>query len=144
MTRVPEVLLVDDNPADAALAREALEQSPYPCRVRETVNGDEALALLRRQGRFADSALPDVVILDLNLPKRSGEVVLSELRSDPSLRQIPVVVFSTSRSNRDIVRCYQLGANCYLSKPGNLKDFLSTVQMIGEYFGSRGATLRGE
>jgi DNA-binding response OmpR family regulator len=75
------------------------------------------------------------VILDLSLPKKSGEAVLAELRSDPNLRAIPVVIFSTSRSNRDIVRSYELGANCYLSKPGNLSEFVSTVQLIGSFFG---------
>jgi CheY-like chemotaxis protein len=144
MKQVPEVLLVDDNPGDVVLAREALAECQHPCHVCDVVDGEEALAFLRHQGRYAGTVRPDVVILDLNLPKKSGEVVLTELRSDPDLRKIPVVVFSTSRSNRDIVRSYELGANCYLSKPGNLKEFFSTVQMIGEFFGFCEPGPRGE
>jgi len=84
------------------------------------------------------------VILDLRLPKKSGEAVLAELRSDPNLRKIPVVIFSSSRSNQDIVRSYELGANCYLSKPGNLPEFISTVQLIGSFFGCSESVSEGE
>jgi DNA-binding response OmpR family regulator len=85
-----------------------------------------------------------VVILDLGLPKKSGELVLAELRSDPGLQKIPVVVFSTSRANRDIVRSYELGANCYLSKPVSLGEFVSTVQLIGSFFGCGEPSAKGE
>ena len=135
LIQVPEVLLVDDNVADVFLASEALTVNPAFCHVSNVGDGEEALAFLRHEGRYAGAVCPDLVILDLNLPKKSGEVVLAEVRSDPSLRKIPVVIFSTSRSNRDIVRSYELGANCYLSKPGNLSEFVSTVQLIGEFFG---------
>jgi CheY-like chemotaxis protein len=135
MKETPEVLLVDDNAADVFLASEALAKSERPCRVSNVGDGEEAMAFLRKEGRYAGTGRPDLVILDLNLPRKSGEAVLAELRSDPNLRKIPVVVFSTSRSNRDIVRSYELGANCYLSKPGNLPEFFSTVQLIGEFYG---------
>lgn len=130
-----EVLVVDDNAADVYLAQEALRMKSESCHVSSVGDGDAALAYLRREGRYAGAVSPDVVILDLALPKKSGEAVLAELRSDPNLRKIPVVIFSTSRSNRDIVRSYDLGANCYLSKPVNLDDFVSTVQLIGSFFG---------
>src|SRR5262245_7507201 len=116
MKETPEVLLVDDNAADVFLASEALAKGSHPCHVSNVGDGEEALAFLRHEGRFAGKERPDLVILDLNLPRKSGEAVLAELRADPNLRKIPVVIFSTSRSNRDIVRSYELGANCYLSK----------------------------
>ncbi len=100
------------------------------------------------EGRYAGAGCPDLVIPDLNLPKKSGEVLLevllTEMRSDPNLREIPVVIFSSSRANKDIVRSYELGANCYLSKPGNLSEFVSTVQLIGSFFGCCEAVLKGE
>jgi CheY-like chemotaxis protein len=135
MKQMPEVLLVDDNMADVFLASEALTANPESCHVSSVSDGEEALAFLRHEGRYAGTVCPDLVILDLNLPKKSGEVVLAELRSDPNLRKIPVVIFSSSRANKDIVRSYELGANCYLSKPVNLSEFVSTVQLIGEFFG---------
>jgi two-component system, chemotaxis family, response regulator Rcp1 len=144
MRQIPDVLLVDDNVADVYLASEALRMNSQPCNVSNVGDGDAALAYLRHEGQYASSGCPDVVILDLNLPKKSGEAVLAELRSDPNLRKIPVVIFSTSRSNRDIVRSYELGANCYLSKPVNLSDFVSTVQLIGSFFGCGDAGSKGE
>jgi two-component system, chemotaxis family, response regulator Rcp1 len=144
MKQVSEVLLVDDNMADVYLASEALRIKSDSCHVNSVEDGEQALAYLRHEGRYADSVCPDVVILDLNLPKKSGEAVLAELRSDRSLRKIPVVIFSSSRANRDIVRSYELGANCYLSKPGTLAEFVSTVQLIVSFFGSSEAHSKGE
>ena len=144
MTHRSEVLLVDDNMADVYLASEALRMHSHSCHVTNVGDGEEALAYLRHEGRYAGSSCPNVVILDLRLPKKSGEAVLAELRSDPELRKIPVVIFSTSRSNRAIVRSYELGANCYLSKPGNLNEFVSTVQLIGSFFGGSEAGSKGE
>jgi CheY-like chemotaxis protein len=135
MKQVPEILLVDDNVADVYLASEALRMNSNACHISNVGDGEEALAFLRHEGRYAHVASPNVVILDLRLPKKSGESVLAELKSDPNLSKIPVVVFSTSRANRDIVRSYELGANCYLSKPVNLGEFVSTVQLIGSFFG---------
>jgi len=144
MKPMPEVLLVDDNAADVFLASEALTVNPCSCLVSSVGDGAEALAFLRHEGRYAATACPDVMILDPNLPKKSGEVVLAEVKSDPNLRKIPVVIFSSSRANKDIVRSYELGANCYLSKPGNLSEFVSTVQLIGSFFGCCEAVSKGE
>jgi CheY-like chemotaxis protein len=144
MNQLSEVLLVDDNLADVHLASEALRMSSESCHVSNVGDGEEALAFLRHEGRYSHTVSPNVVILDLRLPKKSGEAVLAELRSDPTLRKIPVVIFSTSRSNRDIVRSYELGANCYLSKPDNLSEFISTVQLIASFFGCSDAVSKGE
>jgi chemotaxis family two-component system response regulator Rcp1 len=143
MSQVSEVLMVDDNMADVFLASEALRMNSAYCNISNVGDGEEALAYLRHEGRFAGSACPNVVILDLRLPKKSGEAVLAELRADPNLRKIPVVIFSSSRSNQDIVRSYELGANCYLSK-GNLPEFISTVQLIGTFFGGHDNISQGE
>jgi CheY-like chemotaxis protein len=132
--RIPELLLVDDNPADVVLAREALAGSQYPCRVHSVVDGEEAIAFLRHQGPYLDADRPDLVILDLNLPKKDGPTVLAEMRADPDLRDLPVVVFTTSRWSRDIARSYELGANCYVSKPASLGEYLSAVQSIERFW----------
>ena len=144
MKQGPEVLLVDDNPADVYLASQALAEGPHPCHVCHVRDGEEALAFLRHEGTYAGTVCPDLVILDLSMPKKSGEAVLLAVRSDPNLRRIPVVVFSGSRSHRDIVRSYELGANCYLSKPASLQEFVSTVQLMGEFFGGCEPVARGE
>ncbi len=137
MTRLPQVLLVDDNPADVMLAREALAGGRHQSRISNVANGKEAMAFLRRAGPYANAVRPDLVILDLNLPKKDGRGVLAEAKADSNLRAIPVVVFSTSRLMLDITRSYEMGANCYVSKPGNLNDYFSAVQSIEEFwFGS--------
>ncbi len=137
MKQLPQVLLVDDNPGDICLAREALAGGRHQSRISEVSDGEEALAFLRRAGRHARAERPDLVILDLNLPKKDGRAVLTETKSDMSLQSIPVVVFSTSCSMLDIVACYQLGANCYVSKPGNLNQYRSVLLAIEEFwFGS--------
>jgi len=136
MPLLSEVLVVDDNVADVYLASEALHLASANTHVANVGDGEQALAYLRREGTYAEAPRPDVVILDLALPRKSGDAVLAELRSDPRLQKLPVVIFSTSRSNRDIVRSYELGANCFLTKPGTLDEFVSTVQLIGSFFGS--------
>src|SRR5208337_875447 len=130
--RTTEVLLVDDNPADTDLTSEILVRSG--CHIQSVGDGVEAMAFLRREGKYAIAVLPDFVILDLNLPRKDGRAVLAEVKTDPILRNIPVAIFSTSQAQRDIVRSYELGANCYVSKPGNLKDFISAVTKIGEFW----------
>jgi CheY-like chemotaxis protein len=137
MKEVRIVLLVDDNPADVDLAREALQERLYRIQVESVGDGEEALAFLKRKGIHEKELRPDLVILDLNLPKKDGRAVLAEVKADADLRTIPVVVFSTSRAMPDIGRSYELGANCYVSKPGNLKDYFSAVQSIEQFwFGS--------
>ncbi len=137
MKQVRIILLVDDNPADVDLAREALEENLHGIHVEIVGDGEEALGFLNQRGIHAAKPRPDLIILDLNLPKKDGRAVLAEVKADTNLRTIPIVVFSTSRSTPDIGRSYELGANCYVSKPGNLKDYLSTVQSIEQFwFGS--------
>jgi chemotaxis family two-component system response regulator Rcp1 len=131
------LLIVDDNPADVALAREALKACAYSGQINTVGDGAEALAFLARRGNYASASKPDLVLLDLNLPKRDGLSVLASMKAGPELRRIPVVIFSTSQLPKDITRSYELGANCYVSKPGNLTDFFSMVRSIEEFwFGS--------
>ena len=132
--RTTEVLLVDDNPADSDLTSEVLGRIDCPSHIHAVVNGAEAIAYLRRQGKYAHAVVPDFVILDLSLPGIDGRAVLSEIKADPLLRKLPIAIFSTSEARQDIMRSYELGANCYVSKPGNLRDFISAVTSIGEFW----------
>src|SRR5260221_12737774 len=132
MKQFPEVVLVDDNPADVVLAREALAGGRHQSRISNVQDGEEALAFLHRIGQHMDALRPDLVILDLNLPKKDGRAVLAEAKADKILRTIPVGGFSTSRSTLDIARSYEQGANWYVHKAGNLADYLSAMQAIEE------------
>ena len=132
--KTTEVLLVDDNPADTDLTTEVLTRNGCPSQIHAVVNGTEAIAFLRREGKYAGMLRPDFVILDLSLPGRDGRAVLAEIKGDPLLRKIPITIFSTSEARQDIIRSYELGANCYVSKPGNLRDFISAVTSIGEFW----------
>ncbi len=145
MKTLPQILLVDDNPADVGLAREALAEGRHQSEIISVLNGEEAISYLHRVGQYANAVRPDLVILDLNLPKKDGRAVLTEAKADRELRSIPIVVFSTSRAMSDIARSYDLGANCYVSKPGNLKDYFLAVQAIEEFwFGSVSLPRKGE
>jgi CheY-like chemotaxis protein len=130
----PEILLVDDSPSDVDLIRDALTASHCLGNVNHVPDGEEAIAFLRHSGQYASAARPDLVILDLNLPRKDGRVVLADCKAEPTLQSIPVVVFTTSHSRLDIVRCYALGANCYVSKPGSLIDFRAAVQSIEKFW----------
>ena len=132
--RTTEVLLVDDNPADTDLTTEVLARSGCPSHIHAVTDGVQAIAFLRREGKYALATVPDIVILDLSLPGKDGRAVLAEVKADPVLRKIPIAIFSTSEARQDIVRSYELGANCYVSKPGNLRDFISAVTSIGEFW----------
>jgi two-component system, chemotaxis family, response regulator Rcp1 len=134
MKSEPEILLVDDNPGDIALVREAMASGAHQCHTYSVEDGEEAIAFLRREGRFSHSVRPDLVVLDLNLPKKDGCAVLAEMRSDPLLHGIPVVIFSSSHASSDIVRSYEMGANCYVSKPTTLKNFFLAVQAIEDFW----------
>jgi CheY-like chemotaxis protein len=145
MSRAHELLIVDDNPADVALEREALTACAYKGTIHSAGDGAEALAFLGRRGAFCNAPKPDLVLLDLNLPKRDGLAVLTAMKASPDLRRIPVVIFSTSQLEKDIARSYELGANCYVSKPGNLTDFFSMMKSIEDFwFGSVNLPPRGE
>jgi len=124
---------VDDNPADLDLIREAFDKE-QGITISAVSDGMEAVGFLRRQDKYAGVAIPDLVMLDLNLPKKDGRAVLTEIKSDPNLRRVPVVVFSTSEAQFDVGRSYELGANSYVRKPGNLPDFSATVRSIRDFW----------
>jgi two-component system response regulator len=132
--KTPEILMVDDNPADIDLTSEVLAQSEQHFHVNAVSDGVEAISFLRRQGKYAQAPIPDLVVLDLNLPRKDGCEVLSNIKADPALAKIPVVIFTTSQANSDITRSYQLGANCYLKKPGNLPEFVAVVQTMAKFW----------
>jgi two-component system, chemotaxis family, response regulator Rcp1 len=145
MKPVNQLLIVDDNPADVGLAREALTRTAYSGQINSAGDGVEAMAFLNRREKYANALRPDLVILDLNLPKKDGLAVLAGMKADPELRRIPVVIFSTSQLSKDIVRSYDLGANCYISKPGNLNDLFSAMKLIEAFwFGVVNLPPRGE
>lgn len=129
-----EILLVDDNPADLDLTREVLLEGRQSLHVATVADGVEATAYLRRQGAYAGALQPDLVLLDLNLPRKDGRTVLAEIKQDVSLRTIPVVIFTTSQAPHDIQRSYELGANCFMSKPGNLQQFIAAVRSMEDFW----------
>ena len=132
--REVEILLVEDNPGDARLTLEALKEGRVHNRLSHVVDGVEALAFLRRQGRYATAPRPDLILLDLNLPRKDGREVLAELKSDANFRRIPVVVLTTSQSDEDVLRAYNLNANCYVSKPVDLDQFIKVVRGIEDFW----------
>ncbi|PYX98490.1 MAG: response regulator [Acidobacteria bacterium] len=134
MKSVAEVLLVDDNPADIDLTSDVLAKSKRHFHVSAVNDGAEAISFLRQQGKYVEAPVPDLVVLDLNLPRKDGREVLSEVKADPNLARIPVVIFTTSQASSDISRSYELGANCYLRKPGNLPDFVAVVQSMADFW----------
>jgi chemotaxis family two-component system response regulator Rcp1 len=133
-TPVPEVLLVDDNPADIDLTSEALVRSQRRLHISAVNDGSEAILFLRREGKYSDAPVPDLMVLDLNLPRKTGREVLSDVKGDATLSSIPVVIFSTSQAASDIAGSYKLGANSYLSKPSTLPDFLAAVQSMADFW----------
>jgi CheY-like chemotaxis protein len=134
-TRRPaEILLVEDNPGDVGLTRETLQDSKLLNHMSVVNNGVEAMAYLRRQGKYAEATRPDLILLDLNLPKKDGREVLAEIKVDDRLRRIPVVVLTTSSAEQDILQTYDLHANCYITKPVNLDQFSAVVRAIEEFW----------
>jgi CheY-like chemotaxis protein len=133
-TRPVELLLVEDNPGDVRLTIEALKEGKVINNLTVVKDGQEAIADLRRQGKYANAARPDLVLLDLNLPRKGGLEVLAEIKEDPDLKPIPVVVLTTSRAAQDVLRAYQLHANCYIVKPVDLDQFMSVVQAIKSFW----------
>ena len=128
------VLLVEDNPADADLTGETLDTSKLKIDLSVAIDGVEALAFLRREGEYREAPVPDLVLLDLNLPRKGGRELLQDMKSDPKLRHIPVVILTSSEAERDIVQSYSLGANCYVTKPVDLKAFQSIVQAVQDFW----------
>ena len=129
-----EVLLVDDNPADVRLTREALKEGRVANRLSVAGDGVEALAFLRNQDPYRSAPRPDLILLDLNLPRMNGREVLAEIKKDTRLRRIPVVVLSTSKAEDDLHHAYDLHANCYVTKPVNLDQFLALVKSISDFW----------
>jgi CheY-like chemotaxis protein len=129
-----EVLLVEDDPGDVLMTQEAFAEHKVRNRLAVVSDGEEAIAYLRREGRFSDAVRPDLVLLDLNLPRRDGRQVLEEIKSDEQLRQIPVVVLTTSQADEDILRSYELHANAYVTKPVDFDQFISVVRQIDQFF----------
>ncbi|HLE84013.1 MAG TPA: response regulator [Thermoanaerobaculia bacterium] len=129
-----EILLVEDNAADVRLTREALKDAKVRNRLHVAADGVVAMAFLRREGRHADAPRPDLVLLDLNLPKKDGREVLEESKQDPGLQNIPVVILTTSQAEEDVLRSYQLHANAYVTKPVDLERFLEVVRSIESFW----------
>jgi chemotaxis family two-component system response regulator Rcp1 len=133
-SRTIEILLVEDNPGDVRLTLEAFKEGRVLNNLTVVKDGVEALAYLRRQGPYADAKLPDLILLDLNLPRKSGREVLVEIKEDEHLKTIPVVVLTTSADQRDITRAYSDHANCYITKPVDLEQFLRAVHSIESFW----------
>jgi CheY-like chemotaxis protein len=131
--RLVEILLVEDNPGDARLATEALKDAKVKNNLHWVKDGVEAMAFLRREGKYADAPHPDVILLDLNLPRKDGREVLAEIKQDEDLRRIPVVILTVSNAEEDIIKTYNLHANCYIRKPVDLDQFIEVVKSI-DYF----------
>ncbi|HEX2386415.1 MAG TPA: response regulator [Candidatus Binatia bacterium] len=128
------ILLVEDNPGDVRLTMEALKEGKILNEVRVVEDGVEALDFLYRSGKYHDAPRPDLILLDLNLPKKDGREVLAEIKADETLKKIPVVVLTTSAAERDILRAYNLHANCYITKPVDLEQFIHVVQLIEDFW----------
>ena len=130
----PLILLVEDNAGDVRLTREALREASIAVELTAVADGEQALAYLRAEGEHAGAPRPDLVLLDLNLPKKNGLEVLEEVKGDPALRRTPVIMLTTSASARDVTACYDRGVNCYVVKPLELDDFTGLVQAIHAFW----------
>ncbi|MGH1392962.1 MAG: response regulator [Trichormus sp.] len=129
-----QVLLVEDNPGDVELTRIALEDSKISVNLNVVEDGVEAMAFLRKQAQYANVPHPDIVLLDFNLPKKDGREVLAEIKTDTNLKRIPVVVLTTSQAEEDIIKAYNLAANCYIAKPVDFDQFVRIVQSIENFW----------
>jgi two-component system, chemotaxis family, response regulator Rcp1 len=129
-----DILLVEDNPADVRLTREALLEGRVLNQLNVVGDGVEALEYLFRRGQYADAKRPDLILLDLNLPKKDGREVLAEIKGDPDLKRIPVVVLTTSEAQADIFKSYNLHANCYIAKPADFDRFIQVVKSIDHFW----------
>lgn len=134
MALTSDILLADDNPADSDLTAEVLARYGCQGRIHVVTDGVEAIAFLRHQQNYAELPSPRIVVLDLNMPRKDGRAVLVEMRADAVLKRIPVVVFTTSLAPQDIVRSYELGASCYVNKPGSLAEFVAAVTGIARFW----------
>ena len=133
-SRPAEILLVEDNPGDVELIEEALQSGRVLNRISVAEDGEAAVAFLNREKNYENAPRPDLIMLDLNLPKKSGFEVLAEVKGNPELAGVPVVILTTSKAERDIVKGYSLHANCFVSKPVDVEEFLSVVRATGEFW----------
>lgn len=129
-----EILLVEDNPADIRLTEEVLKSSKIRNILNVVMDGVEAIDFLKKEGKYKDASSPDIILLDLNLPKKDGREVLSDIKSDPLLRHIPVVILTTSEAEQDIFKTYDLHANCYITKPVDFDQFISVIKLIEDFW----------
>ena len=134
MGRAIDILLVEDNPGDVRLTQEAFREGKLLNNLWVVNDGEEAMSYLHHEGVFADAVRPDIILLDLNMPKKDGREVLAEIKNDPSLKRIPVVVLTTSKAEQDIFRTYNLHVNCYIIKPVDLDQFVNVVQTIEDFW----------
>jgi two-component system, chemotaxis family, response regulator Rcp1 len=132
--RPVEILLVEDNPGDERLTREALKEGKVYSNLHWVKDGVEAMEFLRRQGKYSSVPRPDIILLDLNLPKKDGREVLQDIKNDPELKRIPVVVLPTSKAEEDVLRTYNLHANCFVTKPVDLEKFIVVVKSIDVFW----------
>jgi two-component system, chemotaxis family, response regulator Rcp1 len=132
--RPVQILLVEDNPGDVRLTIEALKEAKVVNKLTVVKDGIEALSLLRRQGQHARAARPDLILLDLNLPRKDGREVLAEIKADDNLKHIPVVILTTSQDEQDVLKSYNLYANCYITKPVDLEQFITVVKSIEHFW----------
>lgn len=132
--RSPRILLVEDNPADVRLASEVLDEAGLGGALMVARDGDQALRMVRREGEYATSPIPDLILLDLNLPRMSGREVLAQIKQTPGLRRIPILVLSTSRAEADITACYELHANAFLTKPVDMVEFSQLATLIRDFW----------
>jgi len=131
---VVEILLVEDNPGDVRLTQEVLKDGRVRNNMSVVMDGVDAISFLQQTGEYADAPRPDIILLDLNLPKKDGREVLAEIKADPELKNIPVVVLTTSSAEQDIFRSYDLHANCYITKPVDLDQFIKVIRSIEDFW----------
>ncbi len=129
-----DILLVEDDPGDVELTKEGLQAAKMLVNLHVVGDGEKAMKFLRKEAPYPEAVRPDIILLDLNMPRKSGLETLQEIKADPSLRSIPVVVLTTSEAESDVVKCYDLGANCYIAKPISFEDFTRVVAMIEEFW----------
>ncbi len=129
-----DILLVEDNPGDIRLTREVMKETKVNNKLYVVEDGEEAMRYLRKEGKYADAPHPDLILLDLNLPKKDGREVLSEIKSDEGLRRMPVVVLTTSKAEEDVFRTYDLHANCYITKPVDWEQFMHVIQSVEDFW----------
>jgi two-component system, chemotaxis family, response regulator Rcp1 len=134
VTKAVEILLVEDNPGDVRLTREAFKRSNIPANINVAQNGEAALSYLRREGDFSKAPRPSLILLDLNMPRKDGRAVLAEIKKDPDLDCIPVIILTSSAAHEDVVRSYKLHASCYITKPSDVDDLNEVVRAIEDFW----------